>query len=155
MRIATFSFIQCQVANTRWNSQLLASCILHCCYVLVQHRLTRMTHVWFLYLVYSPFTAGRYHSLVIEKESFPSGVLEITAWTEDGLIMAARHKVHRHIQVTLLVSLFSPHGIEEKSLLAVPYFLVSSRHGNAYSACYANLLYLPFDGKIWTARRER
>ncbi|KAG8382667.1 hypothetical protein BUALT_Bualt05G0101100 [Buddleja alternifolia] len=46
----------------------------------------------------SPFTAGRYHSLVIEKESFPSDVLEITAWTEDGLIMAARHKVHRHLQ---------------------------------------------------------
>lgn len=52
--------------------------------------------------VSSPFTAGRYHSLVIEKESFPSDVLEITAWTEDGLIMAARHKVHRHIQVVLL-----------------------------------------------------
>ncbi|KZV40244.1 anthranilate synthase beta subunit 2, chloroplastic-like [Dorcoceras hygrometricum] len=50
----------------------------------------------------NPFTAGRYHSLVIEKESFPSDVLEITAWTEDGLVMAARHKVHRHIQVVLL-----------------------------------------------------
>ncbi|KAK6146682.1 hypothetical protein DH2020_020551 [Rehmannia glutinosa] len=46
----------------------------------------------------NPFTAGRYHSLVIEKESFPSDALEITAWTEDGLIMAARHKVHRYIQ---------------------------------------------------------
>ncbi|KAF5938393.1 hypothetical protein HYC85_022652 [Camellia sinensis] len=32
-----------------------------------------------------PFTAGRYHSLVIEKESFPHEVLEMTAWTEDGL----------------------------------------------------------------------
>ncbi|KAF9625330.1 hypothetical protein IFM89_021700 [Coptis chinensis] len=37
----------------------------------------------------NPFTAGRYHSLVIEKESFPSDVLEVTAWTDDGLIMAA------------------------------------------------------------------
>ncbi|XP_047983345.1 anthranilate synthase beta subunit 2, chloroplastic-like [Salvia hispanica] len=46
----------------------------------------------------NPFTAGRYHSLVIEKESFPSDVLEITAWTENGLIMGARHKVHRHLQ---------------------------------------------------------
>ncbi|KAL8053079.1 hypothetical protein ABFX02_05G048400 [Erythranthe guttata] len=45
----------------------------------------------------NPFTAGRYHSLVIEKESFPSDFLEITAWTEDGLVMAARHKVHRHL----------------------------------------------------------
>ncbi|XP_044464506.1 anthranilate synthase beta subunit 1, chloroplastic-like [Mangifera indica] len=45
----------------------------------------------------NPFTAGRYHSLVIEKESFPS-VLEVTAWTEDGLIMAARHKEYKHLQ---------------------------------------------------------
>ncbi|XP_042435068.1 anthranilate synthase beta subunit 2, chloroplastic-like [Zingiber officinale] len=46
----------------------------------------------------NPFTACRYHSLVIEKESFPSDSLEITAWTEDGLIMAARHKKLKHIQ---------------------------------------------------------
>ncbi|MQM05542.1 hypothetical protein Taro_038353 [Colocasia esculenta] len=45
-----------------------------------------------------PFTAGRYHSLVIENETFPSDALEITAWTEDGLIMAARHRTHTHIQ---------------------------------------------------------
>ncbi|KAI8538790.1 hypothetical protein RHMOL_Rhmol09G0131300 [Rhododendron molle] len=45
----------------------------------------------------NPFTAGRYHSLVIEKESFPHDVLEITAWTEDGLVMAARHKIYRHL----------------------------------------------------------
>jgi len=44
--------------------------------------------------------AGRYHSLVIEKESFPDDELEVTAWTEDGLIMAARHKKYRHMQVT-------------------------------------------------------
>lgn len=47
----------------------------------------------------SPFTAGRYHSLVIEKESFPSEELEVTAWTEDGLIMAARHRKYKHLQV--------------------------------------------------------
>lgn len=46
----------------------------------------------------NPFTVGRYHSLVIEKDSFPSDALEITAWTEDGLVMAARHKVYRHLQ---------------------------------------------------------
>ncbi|XP_028767087.1 anthranilate synthase beta subunit 2, chloroplastic [Neltuma alba] len=46
----------------------------------------------------NPFTAGRYHSLVIEKESFPREELEVTAWTEDGLIMAARHKRYRHLQ---------------------------------------------------------
>jgi anthranilate synthase component 2 len=39
----------------------------------------------------SPFTATRYHSLVIEKESLPD-CLEITAWTEDGEIMGVRHR---------------------------------------------------------------
>ncbi|KAL4017002.1 hypothetical protein IC575_024673 [Cucumis melo] len=46
----------------------------------------------------NPFTAGRYHSLVIDKETFPSDELEVTAWTEDGLIMAARHNKYRHLQ---------------------------------------------------------
>ncbi|KAK8971294.1 Anthranilate synthase component II [Platanthera guangdongensis] len=46
----------------------------------------------------NPFTAARYHSLVIEKDSFPDDILEITAWTGDGLIMAARHKKYKHIQ---------------------------------------------------------
>nr|ACG37227.1 anthranilate synthase component II [Zea mays] len=46
----------------------------------------------------NPFTAARYHSLVIEQETFPHDALEATAWTEDGLIMAARHKKYKHIQ---------------------------------------------------------
>ncbi|MFZ4553727.1 MAG: aminodeoxychorismate/anthranilate synthase component II [Burkholderiales bacterium] len=39
----------------------------------------------------NPFTATRYHSLVIERESIPE-CLEITAWTDDGEIMGVRHK---------------------------------------------------------------
>ena len=39
----------------------------------------------------NPFTATRYHSLVIERASLPD-CLEITAWTEDGEIMGVRHK---------------------------------------------------------------
>ncbi|XP_030509395.2 anthranilate synthase beta subunit 2, chloroplastic [Cannabis sativa] len=46
----------------------------------------------------NPFTAGRYHSLVIDPDSFPHEQLEVTAWTEDGLVMAARHKKYRHLQ---------------------------------------------------------
>uniref|UniRef100_A0A0D9VY92 anthranilate synthase n=1 Tax=Leersia perrieri TaxID=77586 RepID=A0A0D9VY92_9ORYZ len=46
----------------------------------------------------NPFQAGRYHSLVIEKDSFPHDALEIIAWTDDGLIMAARHRKYKHIQ---------------------------------------------------------
>lgn len=39
----------------------------------------------------SPFTATRYHSLVIRPESLP-GCLEVTARTADGVIMGVRHK---------------------------------------------------------------
>jgi anthranilate synthase/aminodeoxychorismate synthase-like glutamine amidotransferase len=39
----------------------------------------------------TPFEAARYHSLIIEKKSFPED-LRITAETEDGLIMGIRHK---------------------------------------------------------------
>lgn len=39
----------------------------------------------------NPFSATRYHSLVIEKKSIPN-VLEITAWSDDGEIMGIRHK---------------------------------------------------------------
>lgn len=38
-----------------------------------------------------PFTATRYHSLLVEKESLPE-CLEVTAWTEEGEIMGLRHK---------------------------------------------------------------
>jgi anthranilate synthase component 2 len=37
------------------------------------------------------FTAARYHSLAVRPESFPEA-LEPTAWTEDGEVMALRHK---------------------------------------------------------------
>ena len=39
----------------------------------------------------TPFTATRYHSLVIERETLPQ-CLEVTAWSEDGEIMGVRHK---------------------------------------------------------------
>jgi anthranilate synthase component 2 len=39
----------------------------------------------------SPFKAIRYHSLVIEKESFPNKELLITAYSEDNEIMGIKH----------------------------------------------------------------
>jgi anthranilate synthase component 2 len=38
------------------------------------------------------FTAGRYHSLIVDKTRIPD-CLEITATSEDGLIMGLKHKV--------------------------------------------------------------
>jgi len=39
----------------------------------------------------NPFEATRYHSLIIKRETLPA-VLEVTAWTEDNVIMGVRHK---------------------------------------------------------------
>jgi len=38
-----------------------------------------------------PFEATRYHSLLIRKESIPD-CLEVSAWTDSGEIMGARHR---------------------------------------------------------------
>jgi len=39
----------------------------------------------------SPFTATRYHSLAVKRETLPDA-LEVTAWTADGEIMGLAHK---------------------------------------------------------------
>ncbi|WP_027086658.1 aminodeoxychorismate/anthranilate synthase component II [Cohnella panacarvi] len=39
----------------------------------------------------SPFTATRYHSLIVKRDTLPD-CLEISAQTSDGLIMGLRHK---------------------------------------------------------------
>ena len=38
-----------------------------------------------------PFTATRYHSLIVARDSVPE-CLEISAWTADGIVMGLRHR---------------------------------------------------------------
>ncbi|PYQ54642.1 MAG: anthranilate/aminodeoxychorismate synthase component II [Acidobacteria bacterium] len=40
-----------------------------------------------------PFTATRYHSLIVERDSVPE-CLEVSAWTDDGIVMGLRHRAH-------------------------------------------------------------
>ena len=42
----------------------------------------------------NPFPATRYHSLAVQRDSVPP-CLEVTAWTESGLVMGLRHREHR------------------------------------------------------------
>ncbi|MBC8387311.1 MAG: aminodeoxychorismate/anthranilate synthase component II [Actinobacteria bacterium] len=44
--------------------------------------------------VENPFEAARYHSLILKKDTIPSS-LEVTARTEDGIIMGVRHKNYK------------------------------------------------------------
>ena len=41
----------------------------------------------------NPFTATRYHSLIVKQETLPE-VLEIVAWTPEGEIMGLKHRTH-------------------------------------------------------------
>ncbi|MCA1572297.1 MAG: aminodeoxychorismate/anthranilate synthase component II [Chloroflexi bacterium] len=41
----------------------------------------------------SPFDAARYHSLAVARDTLPAE-LQVTAWSEDGLIMGMRHRSH-------------------------------------------------------------
>jgi anthranilate synthase component 2 len=46
----------------------------------------------------NPFVATRYHSLVVERDSCPE-TLEITAESDDGVIMGLRHRTHPTVGV--------------------------------------------------------
>lgn len=64
----------------------------------------------------SPFQATRYHSLVVERETLPSE-LEVTAWSDEGLIMGLRHRRLRRLEGVQFhpESILTEHG---KDLLA-------------------------------------
>jgi anthranilate synthase component 2 len=74
----------------------------------------------------SPFQAGRYHSLVVERPGLPRA-LAVTAWTREGEIMGLRHRrldvegVQFHPE-----SVLTAHG---KALLANWLQRLRPRHG--------------------------
>jgi anthranilate synthase/aminodeoxychorismate synthase-like glutamine amidotransferase len=58
----------------------------------------------------NPFTAGRYHSLLVERISLPS-CLEISAETEEGEIMGMRHREYAVEGIQFHPeSILTPHG---------------------------------------------
>ncbi|MEM1386139.1 MAG: aminodeoxychorismate/anthranilate synthase component II [Pseudomonadota bacterium] len=64
------------------------------CHEIVHGKTARVTHqgTGVFAGLPSPFNATRYHSLVVERDTLPDS-LEITAETEDGVIMGLRHRV--------------------------------------------------------------
>jgi len=45
----------------------------------------------------NPFSATRYHSLVVDRASLKETPLKIIAWTSDNLVMALRHKEFKNL----------------------------------------------------------
>jgi len=84
--------------------------------------------------VSNPFEAGRYHSLVVLRDDLP-GDLVLTAWTDDGLVMATQHRELPRYGVQFHPeSILTPEGprIVENFLA-----LASSRQGAGQPGPYA------------------
>jgi anthranilate synthase component 2 len=57
-----------------------------------------------------PFDAGRYHSLIVREEGLPPE-LQVTATSDDGLVMAISHRAHPVFGVQFHPeSVLTPHG---------------------------------------------
>ncbi len=74
----------------------------------------------------SPFRATRYHSLIVERDTLPDTLVP-TAWTDDGLIMAMRHRT-----LPLYGVQFHPESIaSEHGHTILANFLALARGSNA------------------------
>jgi len=80
-----------------------------------------------------PFSAIRYHSLVIRREHLPD-CLEVTAWTDDGEIMGVRHRQYAVQGVQFHPESFmTEHGKEIlRNFLNSPVSTPSTRSGQAF-----------------------
>lgn len=66
----------------------------------------------------NPFCAGRYHSLLVDKDNLPS-CLEVTAWSDENIIMGVAHKQYPTYGVQ-----FHPESIlTDKGMSLIQHFL--------------------------------
>jgi anthranilate/para-aminobenzoate synthase component II len=88
----------------------------------------------------SPFTATRYHSLVIAPESLPPE-LRVTARSEDDEIMAVAHRTHPVVGVQ-----FHPESaLTEHGYWLVDHFLHGDRERESPLPDRADLAFAPAD----------
>lgn len=78
----------------------------------------------------TPYLATRYHSLIVERESLPA-CLDVTAWTEDGLIMGLAHK-----ELPIAGVQFHPESIasEHGHALLRNFLALADRHSDVKAA---------------------
>jgi len=78
----------------------------------------------------SPYLATRYHSLIVEREGLPPS-LDVTAWTDDGLIMGLAHK-----ELPIVGVQFHPESIasEHGHALLRNFLSLADRHTGAKAA---------------------
>jgi anthranilate synthase/aminodeoxychorismate synthase-like glutamine amidotransferase len=90
--------------------------------------------------VSDPFLATRYHSLVVDRESLPDE-LAVTAWTDDGVVMALEHRrwplygVQFHPESvltqfghTLLANFLKLAGLEPQGVVAPEWSAMTASH---------------------------
>ena len=61
------------------------------------HLFLNISNILLFHNIKKSFQVTRYHSLIINQNNLPND-LEVTAWTNKGLIMACKHKKYNNLQ---------------------------------------------------------